>query len=181
MRAVVVNGIAQVEVVVYDPSWPSRFLEEQALLAKALKPWLVAQIDHVGSTAVPGLAAKPVIDIAAPVASLEDSRAAIEAVRQMGYHYYPHKPEQMHWFCKPAPAVRTHHLHIVAHGSAAWTDRLAFRDALRADAVLAAQYAGLKLRLAAEYRSDREAYGAAKAPFIQAALSRGSRGSGSTA
>ncbi|MCL4744469.1 MAG: GrpB family protein [Burkholderiaceae bacterium] len=170
MRTSDAGSDAPVEVVPYDSSWPHRFLEEQALLAEILSPWLVAPVEHVGSTAVPGLLAKPIIDIAAPVASLEASRPAIEALRRLGYQHFPYKPEQMHWFCKPAPALRTHHLHLLPYGGVLWSERLAFRNALRANAELAAQYAELKLRLAALHRADREAYTDAKSEFILAAL-----------
>ena len=172
---------ARVNVVPYDPAWPSKFLEEQAVLQVALAPWLAGEIEHVGSTAVPGLAAKPVIDIMAPVLSLAESRAAIEAVKGVGYKYYPYKPTEMHWFCKPSPAHRTHHLHVVPVAKELWHQRLAFRDALRSSPALAQAYAVLKLRLAEQYRSNREGYTEAKAPFIQAALQAACAGRASAA
>lgn len=156
----------QIEVVPYNPAWPGIFLAEQSILSKVLAPWLTGALEHVGSTAVPGLVAKPVIDIMAPVRSLDASRAAIEAAQSVGYLYYPYKPLEMHWFCKPSPTQRTHHLHIVPIDSERWRQCLAFRNALRADASLAQTYASLKLRLADQYRHDREAYTEAKAPFI---------------
>jgi GrpB-like predicted nucleotidyltransferase (UPF0157 family) len=162
---------AQVEVVPYDPSWPARFLEEQALLEPVLQPWLVAPTEQIGSTAVPGLAAKPVIDLMAPVQSLVASTGAIAAASALGYCYFPYKSEVMHWFCKPSPSLRTHHLHIIPTGSPLWVERLAFRDALRRDANLAAEYARLKLELASRFRHDRDAYTEAKSEFIQSALS----------
>ena len=78
----------------------------------------------------------------------------------------------MHWLCKPGPAFRTHHLHLVPYRSALWNERLAFRDALRADARLAKRYAALKEALAAKWPDDREAYTDAKTSFIQEALGR---------
>ena len=154
-------------VVPYDPSWPRRFEEERALLAEALAPWLVGPIEHVGSTAVPGLAAKPVIDIMAAVASLGASRPAIEAVARHGWCYFPYRAESMHWFCKPSPAARTHHLHLIPFGSALWAERLAFRDHLRAHPDVALEYARLTQELAERYRFDREAYTEAKGPFVE--------------
>ena len=154
-------------VVPYDPSWPRRFEEERALLAEVLAPWLVGPIEHVGSTAVPGLAAKPVIDIMAGVASLGASRPAIEAVARHGWCYFPYRAESMHWFCKPSPAARTHHLHLIPFGSALWAERLAFRDHLRAHPDVALEYARLKQELAERYRFDREAYTEAKGPFVE--------------
>jgi GrpB-like predicted nucleotidyltransferase (UPF0157 family) len=129
---------------------------------------------------VPGLPAKPVIDIMAPVHTLESSRAAIEAATGIGYMYYPYKAEVMHWFCKPSPSYRTHHLHLVPFASPLWEQRLVFRDALRHSQALAAEYAQLKLRLAQQYRTDREAYTEGKTPFIQRVLSGASTRSHAT-
>jgi GrpB-like predicted nucleotidyltransferase (UPF0157 family) len=78
----------------------------------------------------------------------------------------------MHWFCKPSPANRTHHLHLIPTGSPRYRGELAFRDALRADPQLAAGYAGLKRHLAARHREDREAYTEGKAPFVAGVLAR---------
>ena len=161
------SGEAAVELMPYDPSWPSLFDQERAVLEPALAPWLAGPIEHVGSTAVPGLIAKPVIDIMAAVESLDASRASIFAVAEIGYVYFPYRPDVMHWFCKPSPAIRTHHLHLVPIGSRLWTERLAFRDVLRRDSSTAADYATLKQRLAKQYKFDREGYTDAKAPFIR--------------
>lgn len=161
-----------IELAAYDPSWPSKFESERARLEILLAPWLAGRIEHIGSTAVPNLPAKPVIDIAAPVHSLEASRAAIAVATGAGYAYWPYKADLMHWFCKPSPELRTHHLHLVPVASPLWQERLAFRDALRADPALAAEYAALKRSLAGKYRNDREAYTEAKTPFVQQVLSR---------
>jgi GrpB-like predicted nucleotidyltransferase (UPF0157 family)/GNAT superfamily N-acetyltransferase len=146
------------------------FLAERDLLAKMLEPWLVGRIEHVGSTAVPGLAAKPVIDIMAPVKDLESSRAALRALEAVGYCYAPYKSESMHWLCKPGPELRTHHLHLVPLNTRPWIDSLAFRDLLISDASVARDYAALKHRLAAAHRNDRERYTEEKGPFIESAL-----------
>ena len=157
---------AAIEIVAYDPAWPARFESERRLLQATLAPWLAGTIEHIGSTAVPLLAAKPVIDIMAPVRSLENSRPAIEAAESAGYLYAPYKADAMHWFCKPSPVLRTHHLHLVPLDSPLWRQRLAFRDALRADPDVAADYAALKRRLALQFRDDRDAYTEAKTSFI---------------
>jgi GrpB-like predicted nucleotidyltransferase (UPF0157 family) len=161
---------APIEVVTYDSAWPAKFAEERAVLEGSLARWLVADIEHVGSTAVPGLAAKPVIDIMVPVESLEASRGSIEAASHAGYMYWPYKADVMHWLCKPSAAHRTHHLHIVPFGSPLWFDRLRFRDALRSDSKRAEQYAELKRHLAKRYRHDREAYTEGKSDFVTAVL-----------
>jgi GrpB-like predicted nucleotidyltransferase (UPF0157 family) len=159
-----------IEIIEYNAAWPAQFLAERDILQAALAKWLVGDIEHIGSTAVPGLAAKLVIDMMAPVASLEGSRGAIKAAESVGYCFYPYKPDEMHWFCKPSPEVRTHHLHLVPLVSQTWVERLAFRDALRQNPVLAQEYTALKRRLAQDFASDREAYTDAKAPFILKAL-----------
>lgn len=161
---------APITILPHSADWAAQFATEAKLLQAALGQWLVAEVEHVGSTAVAGLSAKPVIDIMAPVSDLVSSRQAIAAAESVGYCHYPYKPDEMHWFCKPSPAVRTHHLHLVPWRSALWNDRLAFRDALRGSSALAQQYAALKLALAARHPHDREAYTQAKGPFIAAVL-----------
>ena len=161
-----------VRVVPYDPEWPSRFESERALLEEAVGHHAVGGIHHVGSTAVPGLAAKPVIDILVGVADLPSSRACFEPLAALDYQYAPYRTEEMHWFCKPHPLRRTHHLHLVPVDTPRFRDELAFRDALRGDPGLAAEYAALKRRLAAELEHDREAYTEAKGGFVRAVLER---------
>ncbi|MDP3613345.1 MAG: GrpB family protein [Rubrivivax sp.] len=161
----------QITILPHSADWAALFATEAKVLRAALDPWLVAEIEHVGSTAVTGLSAKPVIDIMAPVRDLESSREAIAAAESVGYCYYPYKPDEMHWFCKPSPEVRTHHLHLIPWSSPLWNDRLAFREALRETSALAQQYETLKLELAARYPNDREAYTQAKGPFIASVLS----------
>lgn len=164
------SGEAAIEVVEYDVTWPGRFLEERAVLEPLLARWLTGTIEHIGSTAVPGLAAKPVIDLMAPVSTLDASRPAIEVLPRVGYQYFPYKPDVMHWFCKPSAAFRTHHLHLVPMGSTLWRERLVFRDALRRDPALADEYAALKRALAVRFRFDREGYTDAKSGFVRRVL-----------
>jgi GrpB-like predicted nucleotidyltransferase (UPF0157 family) len=157
---------APVEILPYDPSWPTRFQEEAGVLRRALATWLVGPIEHIGSTAIAGLAAKPVIDIMAAVQTLDASRPAIAAATGVGYCYAPYRTNFEHWFCKPSPAFRTHHLHLVPADSAQWHRAIAFREYLRVHASVAAEYEALKRRLAREHHFDREAYTEAKHPFI---------------
>lgn len=161
---------APVELVAYDPGWPARFAQERARLESALGPWLAGPIEHIGSTAIPGMPAKPVIDIMAPVVGLDVARPAIAAAEAIGYVYHPYRANAMHWFCKPSAAHRTHHLHLIPHGSPLWHERLAFRDRLRSDGALAAEYRALKAALARRHRTDREAYTDAKGPFVARVL-----------
>jgi GrpB-like predicted nucleotidyltransferase (UPF0157 family) len=161
---------AKVELVPYSAAWPEQFASEARALSAVLEPWLAGEIQHIGSTAVPGLSAKPVIDIMAPVRSLSEALPAIEALAALDYVYFPYKQDEMHWFCKPSPEHRTHHLHLVPVGGTLWHRRLAFRDALRREPSLAVEYTQLKARLAAAHPQDREAYTEGKAPFIEAVL-----------
>jgi GrpB-like predicted nucleotidyltransferase (UPF0157 family) len=133
-----------VVVVRYDPEWPRRFEAERRLLEHVLAPWLEGGIHHVGSTAIPGIAAKPIIDMMAGVRDLEEARAAFVTLREQSYHYAPHRPGIAHHFVKPSSPVTepTYGLHLTEPGSDLWRERLAFRDALRSDPTLAAEYEG---------------------------------------
>src|SRR5262245_4458288 len=157
---------APVEIVKYDPSWPEGFRSEADQLRRVLAPWLAGPIEHIGRTAVEGLAAKPVIDIMAGVQSLDSSRPAIDALTAVGYCYSAYRTDIEHWFCKPSPFIRTHHLHLVPVGTPQWVRPLAFRDYLRAHSAVATEYEVLKRQLADVHRLDREAYTEAKQPFI---------------
>ena len=140
------------------------------MLEAAIGSWATGGIHHVGSTAVPGLAAKPIVDILVGVEDLESSRACFEPLARLEYLYAPYRSEEMHWFCKPHPDRRTHHLHLAPTGGDRFVEELAFRDRLRTDRGLAADYATLKGELAARFGADREAYTEAKTDFIRRAL-----------
>lgn len=150
-----------IEVVPYDPGWPRRFEAEREQLEEVLAPWLAGGIHHIGSTAVPAIAAKPLIDMMAGVASFEESRAAYEPLLASGWEHTPHRPGIAHHFSKPGLGV-----HLTEPESDLWRERLAFRDALRADPQLAAEYGALKLRLAQEHPDDPEAYTNGKRAFV---------------
>jgi GrpB-like predicted nucleotidyltransferase (UPF0157 family) len=154
----------------HDPRWAGSFERERAALEEAIGPWAIGGIHHVGSTAVPGLDAKPIVDILVGVESLEASRACFGPLADLEYLYAPYRSEEMHWFVKPDPSRRTHHLHLIPVSAPRYLEELAFRDRLRADPDLAAAYAGLKRELAARFRDDREAYTDAKSGFIRKAL-----------
>ncbi len=154
----------------YDFSWPSKFEEEKAHLMSIIGKWHYGSIEHVGSTAVPDMVSKPVIDVMFGVKSLAESKPAIEILVEKGYEYWPYTADIMHWFCKPSDAFRTHHLHLVPFESPLWRERIKFRDLLRSDNVVASQYASLKRELATTYKEDREAYTEKKWPFIQQVL-----------
>jgi GrpB-like predicted nucleotidyltransferase (UPF0157 family)/ribosomal protein S18 acetylase RimI-like enzyme len=159
-----------------DPRWPAKFEDEKRLLTPALRPWLDGELEHIGSTAVPGLLAKPVVDLMAPVSDLEAACEAIPVLESLGYQYAPYRP-RLHWFCKPSPAKRDFHLILLERREAEWGRRLAFRNLLRADAARANDYVALKQQASQKHAHDREAYTRAKTRFVEAmtqeALRRG--------
>lgn len=153
-------------VVPHDPEWPRRFEAESALLERVLAPWLEGGIHHIGSTAIPGIAAKPIIDMMAGVRDLDEARGAFDPLGEQSYLYAPHRPGIAHHFAKPSLERPTHGLHLTEPGSDLWRERLVFRDALRSDRALAAEYEALKLRLAHEHPEDGTAYTAGKRAFV---------------
>jgi GrpB-like predicted nucleotidyltransferase (UPF0157 family) len=159
-------------LVPYDPEWARRFETERVLLERVLAPWLESGVEHVGSTAIPGIAAKPIVDMVAGVRDLDEARAAYEPLHAVGYVDEPHRAEIAHHFAKPALDLdrRTLNLHLTEPGSSLWRERLAFRDALRADPSLAAEYETLKLRLARRHGDAVQAYTDGKRAFVHRVL-----------
>jgi len=161
-----------ISIAPHDSTWADKFERERALLGEAIGPWVVDGIHHVGSTAVPGLDAKPTIDILVGIESLEGGRECFGPLAGLDYRYAPYLPREMHWFCKPSPARREFHLHLVPVASERYRDELAFRDLLRGDPELGREYVALKRALAARSADDREAYTEGKAEFVERALGR---------
>ncbi|KNZ32674.1 MAG: hypothetical protein AD742_10660 [Methylibium sp. NZG] len=152
----------------YSALWPAAFRAERDRLLSLL-PGRFIDLQHIGSTAVPGLAAKPIVDVLAGVESMAAARALAGPLLDSGYTTsaeFNATLTDRQWFMRHARGHRTHHLHVVVHGSPAWFQRLRFRDLLRADAALAQQYAEIKARLAVAHSRDREAYTEAKATFV---------------
>lgn len=148
------------------------------MLDEEIGGWATGGIHHVGSTAVPGLDAKPIIDILVGVDSLEASRVCFDPLAKLDYLYAPYRADEMHWFCKPHPGRRTHHLHLVPTDSSRFSDELAFRDRLRSSRAIAEEYAALKRELAERFADDREAYTEGKADFIRRVLGDRKKGRG---
>jgi GrpB-like predicted nucleotidyltransferase (UPF0157 family) len=167
------------ELCPYDPDWSGRAEIERQRLLELLRPWLVDGVEHVGSTAVPGLAAKPIIDLMAsvgdpPIVVLEAS----ERLAGDGWHYVPPELDCRAWrrfFVKPDSSgqKRAAHLHVIASGHPRWTNQMIFRDALRRDDRLARRYEELKRQLSDRYGDDRETYTRAKGDFIRKVLRQG--------
>jgi GrpB-like predicted nucleotidyltransferase (UPF0157 family) len=140
-----------VKVLPYSEAWPLRFEQEAIGLREHLDPWLDDGVHHIGSTAIPGLAAKPIVDMMAGVRELEAARQAIPVLADLGYQHADHRPHEALWFYKQEGDDydrRTHQLHLTTVGSRLWRERLAFRDALRADAASRTEYEALKKALA---------------------------------
>jgi GrpB-like predicted nucleotidyltransferase (UPF0157 family) len=165
-------AVSAVQLVEHDPAWTDDFAAVAAALAAPLAG-IDARLEHIGSTAVAGLCAKPVIDVLLGVPRLADLESRIAAFGALGWRYRPeHEAElpQRRYFVRPAGAGPRVHLHGVVRGSATWRDQLLFRDALRGDAALRDRYAAIKRSLALRHADDKAAYTAAKAPFVRATL-----------
>jgi GrpB-like predicted nucleotidyltransferase (UPF0157 family) len=152
------------EVVNYDPDWPARFQAWHDRLAAALGREAI-RIDHVGSTSVPGLAAKPVIDVQVSVPDVDDERLYLRGAESAGLVLQLR--ERGHRFLLPPPAEpRLVHVHVCGSGGAWERDHLLFRDYLRANPLVRETYAELKKELIARWRHDRKAYGESKTEFV---------------
>jgi GrpB-like predicted nucleotidyltransferase (UPF0157 family) len=157
-----------VEIVEYDSVWPARFEEMRSRLSEALGEAAV-RIDHVGSTAVPGLAAKPVVDIQVSVVDVEDDDAYRDAIESCGFEL--RWIESGHRYFRPPPGQpRLTQVHVCTVGSSWERVHLLFRDYLRAHPQVAAEYAALKVRLAAKHGENRIEYNDDKAGFIDAVV-----------
>ena len=169
----------EVEIVDYDPRWPLLFDEEAKRLRAVLDPSLIVGLEHFGSTAVPGLSAKPIIDILVAVRSLAAAQATIvEALRKLDYVYWADNPKKDRMFfvkgMPPFGSKRSHHVHVTEPHGEMW-QRLAFRDYLRAHREEAETYERLKKRLAAEHQTDREAYTDAKSAYIASVMRKAAK------
>jgi GrpB-like predicted nucleotidyltransferase (UPF0157 family) len=152
----------------YDELWPREFAAEASRIEAACAN-LPLRLEHIGSTAIPGLSAKPVIDILAGVPPKANRTPYIAAFRQLGYeHRGSYGVPGRNYFVRGSP--RSHHVHMVSWSSALWRDHIAFRDYLREHPDVAREYDVLKRQLAVTFADDKPAYTNAKAPFVRAVL-----------
>lgn len=159
-----------VRLVPHQEAWARLFTEEQERLIAVLDGHAL-DIQHVGSTAIPGLAAKPILDIAIAVTSFEEATACVPLMEQAGYEYEGENGiPRRHYFVKREPPYTTHHVHMLEWGSAPWEEHLLFRDYLRTHPQAVQEYAALKEELAQRFRHDRPAYTEAKASFVRRVL-----------
>lgn len=171
-------GGERVRLVPHDPAWAASFEREAARLRALLGARLV-EIRHFGSTAVPGLLAKPIVDMIAGLADFGGVEEIVRALKDDGWIDLPDSVAQSRdrrWLLRHDGRVRTHHLHLVGARSRAWRERVAFCEMLKTDPVLRADYEALKRSLAARLADHREAYTAAKEGFIIRAVRRGPDG-----
>jgi GrpB-like predicted nucleotidyltransferase (UPF0157 family) len=154
-----------IEIAAYDPAWPRLFAELGRDLRGVLGE-VALRIDHIGSTAVPRLAAKPVIDIQVSVASFDPLEAFKGPLQALGFVYRADNPERTKRYFREPPGRRRTHLHVRRAGSFSEQWALLFRDYLRAHRDAAVEYEAVKRRLAIRFRDDRHAYTDAKGPFV---------------
>jgi GrpB-like predicted nucleotidyltransferase (UPF0157 family) len=174
----------EIKIVPYDPAWPESFRQEKAHLLACLPGDLVRRIEHFGSTAVPGLAAKPIVDMLVEVTDLGETRIRIAPVLEaQGYDYFwrpthgDDGPPFYAWFIKRErrTRTRTHHIHMVEKSFQEHWDQLLFRDYLIQHAEVAREYERLKFELAENYANDRVAYTNGKSTFVANVMQRAQR------
>lgn len=167
-----------IKIVDYDSRWPRLYEAERRLILNVIGQ-IVTRVEHIGSTAVPGLGAKPTVDIMVAVDHLRDAERCIEPLQRIGYEYQPEHEvsiSERRFFRKGDPPREQHfHLHMVELTSDFWQRHLLFRDHLRTHLEVAREYYELKKRLANKYGSDREGYTEAKTSFIISTVAKAKR------
>jgi GrpB-like predicted nucleotidyltransferase (UPF0157 family) len=168
-------GGGKIVICDYDPSWPLKFAEERDRLLESAGP-TIGSIEHIGSTAVPGLAAKPIIDLLLGVRSLAEARRTLPVpLGDLGYRqmveYETWLPEEL-LFRRGMPGPWTHHVHVVEPESDRWYEYVAIRDYLRRHEHVAAAYGELKKALAVVFEEDIAGFREAKRPFLRAVMAQ---------
>lgn len=162
----------------YDQDWPSSFERERVRLSPILQPYLVRPLEHIGSTSVPGLVAKPIIDMVAVVEDISPLIAEEDSLQGIGWVLAPEPADEIERrlsFCTPSKERRTHHLHVVEESFSGWHGWLAFRDYLRKNPDIAQEYGELKTHLSVGHGSnpnERDQYRAGKADWVSAVTAR---------
>ena len=168
----------EIEIVDYNPNWANMFEREAEAIRGVVKKDLIVEIQHIGSTAVPGLAAKPVIDIMIGLRDLLDGKKIIQPLKELGYVYWADNPDDKKMFfvkgMPPYGEKRTHHVHVVEINGEFWQRRL-FRDYLRINPQEASRYEKLKRELAVRFRDDREAYTEGKSDYVAEVMEKARR------
>jgi GrpB-like predicted nucleotidyltransferase (UPF0157 family) len=158
-----------IRIVDHDPGWAQAAAAELARIGAALGP-VAQRLEHMGSTSVPGLAAKPIVDLLVSVGDVAETAAFVAPLERLGYLYAP--SPGFHFFARPHARPRTHHVHVFGAGSAGEARHLAVRDYLRAHPAEAAAYETVKRDVAGRHSGDRIAYMEGKDGFVGALEAR---------
>ncbi|WP_096435863.1 GrpB family protein [Alteribacter populi] len=162
-----------VEIIEPDPKWIDKGMQEKNELYTILSPYGITEVEHFGSTSIRHLLAKPIIDLMAKTESFERIDEISSALIKIDWHFVPPNLDNRPWrrfFVKVKNDKRSAHLHIMYEGDERWEKQLLFRDRLRMNEKLRAEYAHLKRNLAKEFQGDREAYTKAKTTFVNKVL-----------
>lgn len=166
------SGGHHLVIAEYDPNWPTAFVLERGIVLAAIGDRLLA-IEHIGSTAVPGLGAKPIIDVLAGLPRLLDADACIPPLSERGYVFVPeairYLPDDRYFRRWNVGGIEAAHLHLAEYASTFWHERVRFRDLLRSAPDVAQAYESLKRELVRQYTSGPE-YSVAKTEFIRSVL-----------
>lgn len=158
-----------VQIFPFNPAWGEFFAAEKGRLTQVLRERVV-EIQHIGSTSIPGMPSKPILDIGVSVVDFEDAKECVDPVVGLGYTYLgEHGIRRRHFFTRGNP--RTHHIHMLESSSRAWRAHLWFKTFLSEHADYAREYAQLKFDLAEIYKTDPDAYQEGKDDFIKRILS----------
>jgi GrpB-like predicted nucleotidyltransferase (UPF0157 family) len=171
------NGLPGAVIIVdYDPQWPTLYEKEKELVRRVLEHRIWA-LEHVGSTAVPKLGGKNIIDIMAGVDSVDEASQCISPLESIGYKDVTPQPDNTEWYycLGKGPHSVGYHLHLVKFNSEHWKKHIVFRDFLKKNPQIAQEYFDLKKRLAMKYGTDRLGYTEAKSAFIESILTVGNR------
>jgi len=160
----------KVGLLAYNPAWEKLYKEEEKLIIPIVEKYGV-YVEHIGSTAIPGSKAKPIIDIAIGVRNLKDAERFVKPLKQFGYECkHDASIEKRYFFTKGNKTHTTHHLHVIKFNSRLWNDQIIFRDYLRKHKDVVKKYSELKEELAGKYKNDRKKYVAGKDKFIKSAI-----------
>jgi GrpB-like predicted nucleotidyltransferase (UPF0157 family) len=168
----VVGREEEISIQPSDPTWSQKFESEKTLVERTLGVWIHGGVHHVGSTSVPGIAAKPIIDIMVGVESVQRARQCIDLLAGIQYEHLASPKSSLLWFCKPALEHRSFHLYLIEPTSYEWNARLAFAEYLRTHPEDKLGYEQLKLSLAEKHKDDRAAYTNAKSEFVEEIVRR---------
>ena len=173
MRKAKIKGLGRkkVRLLSYNPEWKKLYKKEEKLLRSAIGEYV--DIQHVGSTSIPGCKAKPIIDIAVGVKSLKLGEKCIKPLEKLGYEYKQDAGiKGRHFFAKGSEMYRTHYVHIEKINGKLWKNHILFRDYLRSHKEVVKKYNELKEKLAKKYKDDRDTYTVKKGPFMKRIMKR---------